>query len=203
MWIKICGLTTAEAVSAALEARVDAIGFVFSDSVRRVTPAQAARLAEGTPARVLRVAVTRHPAQALIDEVLAEFRPDALQTDRADFARLRLPAGLARLPVVRGGLPGDALVPPRLLFEGADSGSGLLSDWQAAASLARRSELILAGGLSAANVADAVAAVVPFGVDVSSGVESRPGLKNPAEIARFVLAARASGAAPVHQKESP
>jgi phosphoribosylanthranilate isomerase len=203
MWIKICGLTTAEAVSAALEARVDAIGFVFSDSVRRVTPAQAARLAEGTPARVLRVAVTRHPAQALIDEVLAEFRPDVLQTDVADFPRLRLPAGLARLPVLRGAPPADALVPPRLLFEGADSGSGQLSDWQAAASLARRTELILAGGLSAANVGAALAAVAPFGVDVSSGVESRPGLKNPAEIARFVLAARAPGAAPVHQKESP
>jgi phosphoribosylanthranilate isomerase len=202
MWIKICGLTTPEAVRAALEARVDALGFVFSDSVRRVTPAQAARLAEGTPARVLRVAVTRHPAQALIDEILAGFRPDVLQSDAADFAQLRLPDGLARLPVVRRALPGDALVPARLLFEGAESGSGHLSDWQAAAALAQRTELILAGGLSAANVAAAVASVAPFGVDVSSGVESRPGVKNPAEITRFVLAARAAGAA-VHHKESP
>ena len=198
MWIKICGLTTAEAVSAALEARVAAIGFVFSESVRRVTPAQAARLAQGTPGRVLRVAVTRHPAQALIDEILAEFRPDVLQSDAADFAQLRLPSFLARLPVMRGALPDGAPTPARLLFEGADSGRGHLSDWQAAAALARRTELILAGGLNAANVADAIATVAPFGVDVSSGVELRPGLKNPAEIVRFVLAARA---APVHQKE--
>jgi phosphoribosylanthranilate isomerase len=203
MWIKICGLTTAEAVSAALEARVDAIGFVFSESVRRVTPAQAARLAPGMPARVLRIAVTRHPAQALVDEILEEFRPDALQSDAGDFAQLRLPAGLARLPVVRGALAREVSVPPRLLFDGADSGSGHLSDWQAAAALARRTELILAGGLASSNVAAAIAAVAPFGVDVSSGVELRPGLKNPAEIVRFVLAARAADAAPVHQKESP
>jgi phosphoribosylanthranilate isomerase len=203
MWIKICGLTTAEAVSAALEARVDAIGFVFSESVRRVTPAQASRLAHGTPARVLRVAVTRHPAQSLLEEILAEFRPDLLQSDAADFARLRLPAGLARLPVVRGALPAGASVPPRLLFEGAESGSGHVSDWRSAATLARRTELILAGGLTAVNVAAAIEAVAPFGVDVSSGVESRPGLKNPLEIARFVSAARAAAAAPVHHKESP
>ncbi|HEX4388672.1 MAG TPA: phosphoribosylanthranilate isomerase [Steroidobacteraceae bacterium] len=201
MWIKICGLTTPDAVSAALEARVDAIGFVFSDSVRRVTPDEAARLAQGTPPRVLRVAVTRDPTQALLDEILAVFRPDVLQTDADDFMRLRLPAPLARLPVLRGAPPQGARPPARVLFEGAHSGTGRVSDWQAARSLAALTELVLAGGLNSDNVGAAVAAVGPFGVDVSSGVELRPGIKNPAEIVRFVLAARAAGAVP--RKESP
>jgi len=203
MWIKICGLTTPEAVHAALEARVDAIGFVFTDSVRRVTPAQAARLAAGTAARVLRVAVTRHPGQPLVDEILATFRPDVLQSDAADLERLRLPASLARLPVVRGALPPGTPAPARVLFEGAHSGAGRLSDWQAARSLAALCELVLAGGLNADNIGAAIAAVAPFGVDVSSGVELRPGIKNPAEIARFVRAARAACAARDHQKDCP
>ena len=201
MWIKICGLTTPEAVSAALEARVDAIGFVFSESVRRVTPEQAARLAQGTPPRVQRVAVTRHPAQVLVDEILAAFRPDALQTDADDFPLLRLPATLARLPVWRAAPAPGTRVPARVLFEGADSGTGRVSDWDAARELAALTELVLAGGLDSRNVGAAVAAVDPFGVDVSSGVELRPGIKNPAEIVRFVLAARAAGAD--HRKESP
>jgi len=203
MWVKICGLTTPEAVSAALEARADAIGFVFTDSVRRVTPAEAARLAAGTPARVLRVAVTRHPGQPLVDEILATFRPDVLQSDAADLERLRLPAGLLRLPVVRGALPPGAPAPARVLFEGAESGSGRPSDWQAARALAAVTELVLAGGLTADNVGEAIAAVAPFGVDVSSGVELRPGIKDPVEIARFVRAARAASAARDHQKDFP
>jgi phosphoribosylanthranilate isomerase len=77
-----------------------------------------------------------------------------------------------------------------LLFEGLTSGSGMPADWVTASQLARRSELILAGGLNATNVATAIAAVNPFGVDVSSGVEERPGIKSQAEIARFVSAAR-------------
>ena len=83
-------------------------------------------------------------------------------------------------------------LPHRLLFEGAESGSGTLSDWDAARGLARRTELVLAGGLTAANVAAALAAVRPYGVDVSSGVETRPGMKSAAEITRFVAAVRAA-----------
>ena len=87
-------------------------------------------------------------------------------------------------------------MPRRVLFEGPRSGSGAVSDWNAARDLARRTQLVLAGGLNAGNVAAAIAAVRPFGVDVSSGVELEPGIKNPLEIAGFVRAARAaSGAA--------
>jgi phosphoribosylanthranilate isomerase len=195
MWIKICGMTSAAAVAAALAAGVDALGFVFAESVRQLTPQAAARLAARARGRACCVAVMRHPSQRALDDILSVFQPDLLQTDAADFAALRLPAALGRLPVVRAG-EAPATLPPRLLFEGPASGAGRLVDWRAAGALARRTELVLAGGLSAANVARAIAAVQPFGVDVSSGVEERPGVKSPDAIAEFVTAARAAGARP-------
>ncbi len=195
MWIKICGLTTAEAVSAALEARVDALGFVFAASPRRVTPEFAARLAKAARGRARCVAVTRHLVQAEIDEMLRVFAPDVLQGDLAELAALRLPAHLEQLPVLRAMNAASAALPGRILFESAVSGVGVTADWNAAAALARRTELILAGGLGSANVGAAITAVRPFGVDVSSGVEERPGVKSPAAITEFVSAARiASGA---------
>ena len=101
MWIKICGMTTPEAVAAALDARVDAIGFVFAESPRQLTPAACGALAAAARGRVRCVAVTRHPTQATLDEILKVFGPDVLQTDLPDLERLRLPAGLELLPVVR------------------------------------------------------------------------------------------------------
>jgi phosphoribosylanthranilate isomerase len=196
MWIKICGMTTADAVTAAVDAGVDAIGFVFAGSVRQLTPQAAAALARAARGRARCVAVTRHPAQREIDEILNVFRPDVLQTDAADFAALRLPATLERLPVMRAGEALPANLPRRLLFEGPASGQGRVSDWDAARSLATHTELVLAGGLCAANVAAAIAAVQPFGVDVSSGVEERPGLKSPGQIVSFVMAVRRAGEEP-------
>ena len=196
VWIKICGMTSAAAVAAALEARVDAIGFVFADSVRQLTPRRAAQLAQPARGRVRCVAVSRRPSQRALDEILEQFAPDVLQTDAADLPRLRLPAALERLPVLRAGEELTAALAARLLFEGPVSGAGIASDWQTAALLARRSELVLAGGLNLSNVAAASATVRPFGVDVSSGVEVQPGVKDPAAIANFVAAVRAAAAAP-------
>src|SRR6202140_859414 len=146
MWIKICGMTTPEAVTAAVDARVDAIGFVFAESSRRLTPQRAAQLAQSARGRVCCVAVTRHPAQATVDEILKVFRPDALQTDLSDFDRLQLPAGLDLLPVVRAGDDAPATLPGRILFEGPMSGTGVAGDWSAARRLARHKKLVVAGG---------------------------------------------------------
>src|SRR5579871_2865443 len=93
-WIKICGMTTPEAVDAALEAGVDAIGFVFAASRRRITPHRAAQLAAVARGRLQCVAVMRHPQQQALDEVLEAFQPDVLQSDAEDFAALHLPATL-------------------------------------------------------------------------------------------------------------
>jgi phosphoribosylanthranilate isomerase len=189
LWIKICGLTTAEGVTAAVEAGVDAIGFVFAASQRRVTAEHAATLVRDVPERIKRIAVMQHPAQALVDEVWQVLRPDVLQTDAEDLDELNVPQELQVIPVVRPATAQRALA-ARILFEGPVSGTGATSDWTMARQLAGRTELILAGGLNAANVVQAIRAVQPFGVDVSSGVEHEPGRKDPRKIHEFVAAAR-------------
>lgn len=199
-FIKICGMTDGRAVESALAAGVDAIGFVFAPSVRRVTAVQAMALAQPARGKVLCVAVTQHPDAALLGEIFEIFRPDVLQTDCADLQTIKLPSGIAAWPVLRetptGAAAEQVRVGQRLLFEGPRSGTGKVADWSSARALAGRCELILAGGLSPANVAEAIAKVRPFGVDVSSGVEESPGRKSPALVESFVSRARAAFAQP-------
>lgn len=189
-FVKICGMTTAVAVDTALACEVDAIGFVFAKSVRQVTTQRASELAQPARHRVACVAVTRHPTRADIEEILRHFNPDILQTDIEDLDALNLPRTLSVLPVMRPPLDVACVVPGRVLFEGPVSGSGQITDWAAAAGLARRCELILAGGLNPLNVGVAIRQVRPFGVDVSSGVEDQPGVKSADKIEKFVTAAR-------------
>jgi phosphoribosylanthranilate isomerase len=191
-WIKICGMTSAAGVAAAAAAGADAIGFVLAPSVRRVSAREAATLAQGVRAELSCVAVMQHPQQAEVDEVVHELAPDLLQSELEDFAPLRLPQRLGRLPVVRDLRTPSRGWPARLLFEGARSGSGEAADWSQAAALAARTQLVLAGGLHAGNVGEAIRAVRPFGVDASSGLESRPGVKSEQKIHAFVRAARAA-----------
>lgn len=193
LWVKICGATTPEAVAGAIDAGADAVGFVFAPSVRRVEPAQASRLAAPARGRLRCVAVMQHPEPDEVAAVLAVFRPDMLQTDAEDFALLELPTSLERLAVLRAGHDLASPLPARAVFEGPVSGAGVLTDWTRAAELrARGVELVLAGGLTEDNVDAAIRAVRPYGVDVSSGVESAPGIKSAEKIARFVAAARAA-----------
>jgi len=189
VFVKICGLTTPEGVAAAVKAGADAAGFVFSPSPREVTPAQARKLAAALPAGVRRVAVFRHPPPGWITRVLDEFPADWVQSDAADLPGVDL-GGAEALPVFRSGAPLPDLLPVLVLFEGPDSGTGRVADWAAAAELAQRTRVILAGGLNPANLAEALATVQPWGVDVSSGVEASPGSKDPALVTAFVAAAR-------------
>ena len=192
LWLKICGMTDADAVAAALTAGADAIGFVFAPSARSIQPLQAARLAEPVRGKLLCVAVTQHPSAVLLAQILNEFAPDILQTDLEDLAAVKLDARCQTLPVLRAGRALPGLLPARALYEGAKSGAGQTVDWNDAALLARRCELVLAGGLTPANVSQAIAAVRPYGVDVSSGVELAPGRKSAQKIVDFVRAARAA-----------
>jgi len=193
MFVKICGMTSVAAVEAAAAAGADAVGFVFAPSPRRVTTRQARELGAAVPEGVLRIAVLHHPGRDLVAQVLDEFAPDWLQTDAEDFDGFDLPASCGALPVYRSGhAPAAGAVPPRLLFESPVSGSGRTADWNEARTLAARTKLILAGGLSAENVEAAIQAVRPWGVDVSSGVERAPGEKDRVKIAAFVARARAA-----------
>ena len=193
LWIKICGLRTLEAIDAAAGAGANAVGFVFhSDSPRNVTVEAARALQRAVPDGIERVAVFLHPSQALLDAVLAALEPDWVQTDASDLAGLRVPTGQRVLPVLRSGAAHAGPLPPRCLFESSSSGAGECADWSTAARVARASQLVLAGGLDPSNVGDAVRAVRPFGVDVSSGVESSRGVKDAARIREFIRAARAA-----------
>jgi phosphoribosylanthranilate isomerase len=153
-------------------------------------------LQRAVPEGVERVAVFLHPTQALVDAVLAAIEPDWLQTDAGDLPGLRLPEGRRVLPVLRDDAVEAAALPGRILFEGARSGAGERADWRAAAALAGATQLVLAGGLDPANVAEAVRTVRPFGVDVSSGVERERGVKDAALIREFIRAAREAERAP-------
>jgi phosphoribosylanthranilate isomerase len=193
LFVKICGLTDRQSIEAAVAAGADAIGFVFAESPRRVTASRAAQLADGIPGNVIRVAVMHHPDPLEWQEVAEIFRPDWLQTDFQDFAGLDPDPAVRRLPVFRDTplLDDENLAAQELvLFEAASSGQGNLADWGRARRLAATTSLILAGGLSPDNVAEAIKQVKPFGVDVSSGVERIRGVKDPARIAAFVKAAR-------------
>ena len=192
MFVKICGLSTSEHVQIAVEAGADAVGFVFADSVRRVDPAHGASIAKLVPDTIKKVAVMLHPSNDEWQAVRTGFAPDVLQTDAEDFAALDVPEEIECWPVFREGVH-DIKVTDTYLYEGARSGSGETVDWSVAAEIARQGQLILAGGLSVANVAEAIQIVRPFGVDVSSAVESAPGQKDPELIRTFISAAKAAG----------
>ena len=194
MLVKICGLSKAEHVQAAVAAGADAVGFVFAESVRRVEPRHAAEIANGVPDTIKKVAVMLHPTNEEWQRVLRDFSPNVLQTDAGDFAVLDVPDSIERWPVYREGneLADGNTVSGTFLYEGAKSGQGETVDWSRAAEIAKRGNMILAGGLGADNVAEAIARVQPFGVDVSSAVESAPGEKDSEMIEEFVKAARAA-----------
>jgi phosphoribosylanthranilate isomerase len=188
LFVKICGMTDEASAEAAVHAGAQAVGFVFATSPRRVSIARARDISKVIPPGVARVAVFRRPMWPHLMEVVEEFQPDLVQ---ADFDTLGGLEGVEALPVYRDGsgeVPGGG----RFLFEGPISGAGHQVDLARAGTVARLGEMILAGGLSEENVGRIVAEVGPFGVDVSSGVETAPGVKSPEMIRSFVAAVRAA-----------
>ena len=189
--VKICGLRDIENVAAAVDAGANAIGFVFAESVRRVTPQEARAAAQDVPDEIRRVAVMRHPTYDEWAEVLEVFAPDVVQTDAEDFNMLHVPDNVKRWPVIReGGRIAEEFLDEEFVYEGVNSGAGEIVDWSLAANIAQCGQMILAGGLSATNIATAIRTVSPYGVDVSSAVEARRGEKDPDLIRRFISAVR-------------
>ncbi len=203
-WVKICGLTSADDVRVAAALGADAVGLVLAPSKRQITLGQAAALAEAAPAGVLTVAVVtaidlalaRGIRQAGIGAVQlhGETPGDGVL---AELAELRV---LQAVPV-RAAADLDRPEPPWLWAWVLDSppaehagGSGQAFDWSLAAGAAKtwRRPVILAGGLTPGNVEQAIDQVKPWGVDVSTGVESAPGRKDERKLAAFMAAVRRS-----------
>lgn len=195
--VKICGITTRAAIDAAIDAGADALGFVFADSPRRVTPEQARKLLEHIPPLVARVAVFKNPDRQAARDALTAGSFSAVQSEHADapmFAELApgLPfihVHRARDGVAEGLVRGDPDHHLRLI-EGPRSGVGETVDWSIPARYSPHHRVILAGGLHPDNIAQAIQQVRPFAVDVSSGVESNPGQKDPQKIRTFLTTTR-------------
>jgi len=182
-WIKVCGITSKPDAEAAIRAGVSAIGLVMAPSPRRVTLEKAVGIAEVSRGRVEIVGVFRDAAS--VESAQAVVRFDRIQFHGG--APLDVP-----VPVLRAIRPDalDEFVPHEgetTLIDGSE-GRGVGFDWTKVR--ARPGCFVIAGGLTPKNVGEAVAVARPFGVDVSSGVESAPGRKDADKMIRFVEAVR-------------
>lgn len=204
MRVKICGINSPLAFDTAVAAEADWIGFVFfARSPRAVSPGEAAALSARRDGGPLRVGLFVAPGDAEIADVLASVRLDVLQlyVDAARAVDLRarfgVPvwravgvAGQGDLPAGADGADGFVVEPKPPRGATRPGGNAVALDWSMLAGWRAPAPWLLAGGLSPDNVAEAIAASGAAAVDVSSGVESRPGVKDAALIRAFVAAAR-------------
>jgi phosphoribosylanthranilate isomerase len=198
MVLKICGITRLVDAEVAVAGGATAVGFVFwAKSPRFIAPADAAAIVAALPDSVEKVGVFVNESRAAIERIAADVGLTVVQLhgdERADDA-----AGLSR-PVIRAVTLDDEPVcdgwpaGTRFLLDAADrerrGGTGQRVDLARASAFASRRRVILAGGLTPENVGEAVAAVRPWGVDVSSGVEATPGVKDSGKVAAFLANAR-------------
>ncbi|MDE0100402.1 MAG: phosphoribosylanthranilate isomerase [Truepera sp.] len=200
MRVKICGITRPEDAELAESAGADAIGLIFApNSKRLITLERAAAIAERVGPLITRVGVF---VDAPLEQVLAavhHLRLGAVQLhgseDSVYAAAVRKETRVIRAVSFRPGLPLEGLAhfpADALLVDGLRPGGGETFDWSQASSLTGTPHLILAGGLAPENVAAGIRALRPYAVDVASGVEASPGIKDPEKVAAFVRNARAA-----------
>ena len=209
--VKICGLSTRETLDVALDAGADMVGFVFfPPSPRHLTLDVARELGQAVERRAVKVALTVDADDATLTAVVEALQPDLLQLHgRETPARLReirrkfaLPV-MKALPVATSAdlaiLPDYRDVADRILFDARapkeatrPGGLGAVFDWHLLENLELQIPFMVSGGLHAGNVAEAVRVTCAGGVDVSSGVERAPGIKDPEMIRAFIRTARAT-----------
>jgi phosphoribosylanthranilate isomerase len=204
--VKICGITDAAEAEAAAAAGADAVGFVFAPSRRRIDPVRARQVAAALPPFVTRVGVVVNEPLERLRALVDAVRLDAVQLhgdEPPDYCAAVTAWGVTVIKAVpvAGPLDLDLLRAYRaaaVLLDahrpGQRGGTGHPFDWRLAAPAARVLRVILSGGLRPESVAEGVRLVAPYGVDVSSGVET-DGRKDPVKMAAFVAAARAAGGA--------
>jgi phosphoribosylanthranilate isomerase len=211
--VKICGLSTPATLDAALEAGADMVGFVFfPPSPRHLDLTHARDLGAQVGGRAGKVALTVDADDATLANIVDAVRPDLLQLHgKETVARIRDIKRTFGLPVMKAigveaaadlaGLPGYAAAADRVLFDAhppkdatRPGGLGVPFDWRLLENLALGIPFMLSGGLTVNNISDAARITRTGGVDVSSGVESAPGVKNVEMIRDFIRAARAAEA---------
>jgi len=195
VFLKICGLTNEGDAAHAVAAGATALGVVFAPSSPRcVSPDRARDIVEAVPAEVPVVGVF---VNAPLEEIVAVVAHTGIRIVQLHGDEPERYAAALKMPLLRAaGVDAalDAWPTATLLLDAVSSaergGTGRRVDWERAAAVARRRKTVLAGGLTADNVAEAIATVRPFGVDVSSGVEASPGRKDRDKVSRFLENAR-------------
>lgn len=222
LMVKICGLSTPEALDVALEAGADMVGFVFfAPSPRHLGYDAARALGQRVRGRAQKVALTVDADDATFAAIVESLQPDLLQLHGKErpqrVAALRTRFGLPMMKAIAVEASGDlaavagyAAVADRLLFDARapreatrPGGLGKPFDWQLLENLDPGVPFMLSGGLTVDNVGEALGVTRAPGVDVSSGVERAPGDKDPDKIRAFVRAARAAAAAAAKPVTSP
>lgn len=210
--VKICGLSTPDTVKASVEAGADYLGFNFYPrSPRYVTLEQAASLGQLVPENVLKVSLTVDADDATLDAIVAALKPDILQLHGTEtperLVDLKSRYGLTLMRAIPISGPEDlekiALYhdsadlllfdakPPKSMPNALPGGNGLSFDWSLLAGQKPDTPWMLSGGLDPENVAEAIRVTGAEAVDVSSGVETAPGVKDAALIEKFIKAAKA------------
>ena len=197
VFVKICGVTSEADALLAVGFGADAVGFIFAPSPRQVSPAAVSDIVKRLPLGVLTVGVFRDEAPQRVVDIANHIGLGAVQlhghetAEQSRWVRARVACTIKAFPA------GDRTIgrfedfgADYLLVDGSSPGSGEVFDWRLAEGVVDPGRLIVSGGLRADNVGDAIAHLHPYGVDVATGVESAPGVKDPAKLSEFVAAAR-------------
>jgi phosphoribosylanthranilate isomerase len=195
--VKICGICDARAAADALSAGADWLGFHFCPSLRRVSPEEARAIIEGLPSRPTIVGVFIDQPSEEVDQVASFCHLDLVQlhgSEAPGFSSIR--PVMKVLKVKDGALPDASAWPDPVMLDSWSpdqrGGTGTRWDWSQARELVASRRVFMAGGLDPVNVREAVLGYRPYGVDVSSGVESEPRRKDPELVRAFVQAVRST-----------
>jgi len=209
-FVKICGITTEEDALLAVGLGASALGFILAPSPRQLAASRVADIVKRLPSDVLSIGVFRDEApQRVVDIVnhagLSGAQLHGQETPTmAQYVRERVPLVIKAFPAGSPRLKDAAEFGADLtLIDAPTPGSGRLVDFAVLEGLGDASRLVLAGGLTPENVTEAIHRVAPFGVDVATGVESSPGVKDPRKVAAFIAAARAAAPVRPEQPDEP
>ena len=199
MFVKICGITNEDDALLAIAMGADAVGFVFAPSSRQISPAKAGDIAKRLPKESRTVGVFRNESKERVVRTVAEAGLGCAQLhghetpEDCQWVAERVPM------MIKGFAAGDSAIPNLrgfgtryVLLDAPTPGAGQVFDWSLAENAPRDFRVIMAGGLTPQNVPEAIRKVQPWGVDVSTGVESAAGKKDPTLVKDFVDAARSS-----------
>jgi len=204
MFVKICGITNENDALLSVALGADAVGFIFAPSVRQVSKEQVKDIVRQLPSEVVTIGVVVNERPESVVRIVHEIGLTGAQLHGSEG-----PNGVeyvaSRIPIVLKGFSGEEPSMERIsqyqvsavLMDSSTPGSGRAFDWSSIMGLSYKVRLILAGGLRPENVEEAVRMVKPFGVDVSTGVEAKPGKKDPAKLRAFISRSR-SALAEVH-----